>query len=225
MILLDTDHTTFLKYPDSERGRRMIDRLNAVSASEVIGVAIVTVEERMRGWLAVIAKEKSALRQVVGYRELALVRRLARSARGDGDWPRLSLLLIQCLLDLRASDARNSSFLSCSVITSSGTALAFFPAGGCGFLTGASVLKANSLPVDDDRGGKPSYSVIQGSGSKNSTWIDRVLKVDRVQEQALREIEHFANLRLIFPRLMDRNKNNSTGFQTHSCPGQRRAIG
>jgi tRNA(fMet)-specific endonuclease VapC len=73
MILLDTDHTTFLKYPDSERGRRMIDRLNAVSASEVIGVAIVTVEERMRGWLAVIAKEKSALRQVVGYRELALL--------------------------------------------------------------------------------------------------------------------------------------------------------
>jgi tRNA(fMet)-specific endonuclease VapC len=73
MILLDTDHTTFLKYPEGERGRRMIDRLNAVSDSEVIGVAIVTVEERMRGWLAVIAKEKSALRQVVGYRELALL--------------------------------------------------------------------------------------------------------------------------------------------------------
>ena len=73
MILLDTDHTTFLKYPDSERGRRMIDRLGAASASEVIGAAIVTVEERMRGWLAVIAKEKSALRQVVGYRELALL--------------------------------------------------------------------------------------------------------------------------------------------------------
>jgi tRNA(fMet)-specific endonuclease VapC len=73
MILIDTDHTTFLKYPDSERGRRMIDRLNTVTASEVIGVAIVTVEERMRGWLAVIAKEKLALRQVVGYRELALL--------------------------------------------------------------------------------------------------------------------------------------------------------
>jgi tRNA(fMet)-specific endonuclease VapC len=73
MILLDTDHTTFLKYPDSERGRRMIDRLDAVTASEVVGVAIVTVEERMRGWLAVIAREKSALRQVVGYRELALL--------------------------------------------------------------------------------------------------------------------------------------------------------
>src|SRR6266851_4867168 len=73
MILLDADHATFLKYPDSERGRRMIDRLNAASESEVIGVAIVTVEERMRGWLAVIAKEKSALRQVAGYRELALL--------------------------------------------------------------------------------------------------------------------------------------------------------
>jgi tRNA(fMet)-specific endonuclease VapC len=73
MILIDTDHTTFLKYPDSERGRRLIDGLNAVPPSEVIGVAIVTVEERMRGWLAVIAKEKTVLRQVVGYRELALL--------------------------------------------------------------------------------------------------------------------------------------------------------
>ena len=73
MILLDTDHTTFLKYPDSERGRRLIDRLDAVSALDVIGVAIVTVEERMRGWLAVIAKEKLVMRQVVGYRELTLL--------------------------------------------------------------------------------------------------------------------------------------------------------
>jgi tRNA(fMet)-specific endonuclease VapC len=73
MILLDTYHATFLKYPDSELGRRMIDRLDAASASEFVGVAIVTVEERMRGWLAAIAKEKSALRQVIGYRELALL--------------------------------------------------------------------------------------------------------------------------------------------------------
>jgi tRNA(fMet)-specific endonuclease VapC len=71
MILVDTDHATFLKYPESERGRRLIDRLTAVPPSEVIGVAIITVEERMRGWLAVIAKERTALRQVAGYRELA----------------------------------------------------------------------------------------------------------------------------------------------------------
>jgi len=47
--------------------------MHAVPETEVIGVAIVTVEERMRGWLAVIAKEKAALRQVVGYRELGLL--------------------------------------------------------------------------------------------------------------------------------------------------------
>lgn len=70
MILIDSDHATFLKYPDSEKGRRFIERLERVPKSEVVGVAIVTVEERMRGWLAVIAKEKTALRQVGGYREL-----------------------------------------------------------------------------------------------------------------------------------------------------------
>ena len=40
MILLETDHTTFLKYTDSESGRRIIDRLNAVTFSEVIRVSI-----------------------------------------------------------------------------------------------------------------------------------------------------------------------------------------
>ena len=70
MILIDTDHATLLKYPESERGRRLIERLDAVPPSEVIGVAIITVEERMRGWLAVIAKERTALRQVAAYREL-----------------------------------------------------------------------------------------------------------------------------------------------------------
>jgi len=74
MILLDTDHTTFLKYPDSERGRRMIDRLNAGSASEVIGVGHC----HGRGTDARLAGrnrqgEIGPLRQVVGYRELALL--------------------------------------------------------------------------------------------------------------------------------------------------------
>jgi tRNA(fMet)-specific endonuclease VapC len=70
MILIDTDHASLLKYPDSERGRRFLGRLAAVPTTETVGVAIVTVEERMRGWLAVIARERSAVRQVVGYREL-----------------------------------------------------------------------------------------------------------------------------------------------------------
>jgi tRNA(fMet)-specific endonuclease VapC len=73
MILLDTDHTTFLKYPDSDRGRRLIERMEAASSTEAFGVAIVTVEERMRGWLAAVAKERTAARQVLGYRELSLL--------------------------------------------------------------------------------------------------------------------------------------------------------
>ena len=71
MILIDTDHVTCLKYPDSERDRRFIDRLIAVRRTEVVGVSIVTVEERVRGWLAAIAKEKLAIRQVFGCRELS----------------------------------------------------------------------------------------------------------------------------------------------------------
>ena len=71
MILIDTDHATFLKYPESERGRRFLERMDGLPSEEVLGVAIVTVEDRMRGWLAMIAKEKTALRQVAGYRELA----------------------------------------------------------------------------------------------------------------------------------------------------------
>ena len=71
MILVDTDHATFLKYPESERGRRLIERLTRAAQADVVAVAIVTIEERMRGWLAVIAKERTALRQVPGYRELA----------------------------------------------------------------------------------------------------------------------------------------------------------
>ena len=73
MILIDTDHVTFLKYPENERGRRLIERLERLPESEVACVAIVTVEERMRGWLAAIAKEESAFRQVAGYRELMLL--------------------------------------------------------------------------------------------------------------------------------------------------------
>lgn len=71
MILIDTDHATLLKFPDSDRGRRLIARLEAVPSTEIVGVTIITVEERMRGWLAVIARERNAARQVVGYRELS----------------------------------------------------------------------------------------------------------------------------------------------------------
>jgi tRNA(fMet)-specific endonuclease VapC len=71
VILLDTDHVTLLKYPASERCARLVERLKAVPAGNIIGVSVVTVEEQMRGWLAAVAKERIARRQVAAYRELA----------------------------------------------------------------------------------------------------------------------------------------------------------
>lgn len=71
MILLDTDHITLLKYPDSERGSRLVERLKSRPSGVVLAVSIVTVEEQMRGWLASVAKERLARRQVMAYTELA----------------------------------------------------------------------------------------------------------------------------------------------------------
>jgi tRNA(fMet)-specific endonuclease VapC len=71
MILLDTDHLSLLKYPDSERGARLNDRLHNQPPAEVVAISIVSVEEQMRGWLAAIAKERQARRQVFAYAELA----------------------------------------------------------------------------------------------------------------------------------------------------------
>ena len=70
MILLDTDHLTVLKYPINERCIRLKERLRN-QPSEIVAVSIVSVEEQMRGWLAAIAKERQARRQVFGYAELA----------------------------------------------------------------------------------------------------------------------------------------------------------
>src|SRR6478672_5830694 len=70
MILLDTDHLSLVKYVDSDRGKRLAERLRALPADAVVAVSIVTVEEQMRGWLAAIAKERHARRQVLAYSEL-----------------------------------------------------------------------------------------------------------------------------------------------------------
>jgi tRNA(fMet)-specific endonuclease VapC len=71
MILLDTDHVTLLKYPTGARGARLRQRLDALPAGEAFAVPVIVVEEQMRGWMATIARERSARRQVKGYRELA----------------------------------------------------------------------------------------------------------------------------------------------------------
>jgi len=71
MILLDTNLVTLLKYPTSDRGARLLQRLEAAPAGEVIAISVIVVEEQLRGWLATIARERSVRRQVPAYRELA----------------------------------------------------------------------------------------------------------------------------------------------------------
>jgi tRNA(fMet)-specific endonuclease VapC len=70
IFLLDTDHLTLVKYVESERGRRLADRLRALPSSDVITLSIVSIEEQMRGWLAAIAKERQVARQVSAYSAL-----------------------------------------------------------------------------------------------------------------------------------------------------------
>jgi tRNA(fMet)-specific endonuclease VapC len=69
MILFDTDHISVLRMPASERQSRLLARM-AGAAMETFGVPVVAVEETMRGWLAAIARERQAQRQVSAYREL-----------------------------------------------------------------------------------------------------------------------------------------------------------
>jgi tRNA(fMet)-specific endonuclease VapC len=69
VILLDTDHLTLLKYPDSSRYVALTARLEA-SPDQDIGTTIISVEEQWRGWLAVISREREVPRQVRAYQEL-----------------------------------------------------------------------------------------------------------------------------------------------------------
>lgn len=70
MIILDTDHVTALKYPAHPRAKHLWQRLEDLPENESVAVSIITIEEQMRGWLAAVAKERQARRQVMAYREL-----------------------------------------------------------------------------------------------------------------------------------------------------------
>ena len=69
MIILDTDCLSIF-----EREKHLESTLRANLAhfdSEDISTTIITYEEQMRGWLASIAKERLAVRQVRSYTRLA----------------------------------------------------------------------------------------------------------------------------------------------------------
>ena len=70
MILFDTDHASVAYDGRGDRAARLRGRLDR-AGDELVGAPITVVEEQMRGWMASIAKERQAVRQVAAYRELA----------------------------------------------------------------------------------------------------------------------------------------------------------
>jgi tRNA(fMet)-specific endonuclease VapC len=69
MILLDTDHLSVLKYPEDPKQGRLVARMEA-SGESIFATTIVSVEEQMRGWLALIHKTSDVERQVALYERL-----------------------------------------------------------------------------------------------------------------------------------------------------------
>jgi tRNA(fMet)-specific endonuclease VapC len=69
MIVLDSDHLSILKYRESPLSRRLMRRMET-SLDRDFATTIVSVEEQMRGWLALIHRRRDALEQVRCYLEL-----------------------------------------------------------------------------------------------------------------------------------------------------------
>jgi tRNA(fMet)-specific endonuclease VapC len=69
MIVLDTDHLSVLEYRDSPRAFELQARLEAESPTELF-TTVVSLEEQMRGWLALIARYSHVEQQVAYYSRL-----------------------------------------------------------------------------------------------------------------------------------------------------------
>ncbi|MHB1036206.1 MAG: type II toxin-antitoxin system VapC family toxin [Pirellulales bacterium] len=69
MIVLDTDHISFLQCPDSAEGQELVRRLETASDHDIV-TTVGTVEEQMRGWLQVIARYRDLQQQVDYYDKL-----------------------------------------------------------------------------------------------------------------------------------------------------------
>ncbi len=68
MILLDTDHLTVIQRQSEPAYSILRRRLR--QTSETVGTTIISLEEQMRGWLAVINRAKRIEQQTIAYRQL-----------------------------------------------------------------------------------------------------------------------------------------------------------
>ena len=70
MILLDTDHLTVISYPADSRYLALRDRVTATAHEELVA-SVVSVDEQMRGWLAVLARTRGVRGQIGPYERLS----------------------------------------------------------------------------------------------------------------------------------------------------------
>jgi len=70
MILLDTDHLSVLTNTRACAYQALLERIEAAEP-EGLGVPVVAAEEQCRGWLAEIARQRDADKQVRAYDQLA----------------------------------------------------------------------------------------------------------------------------------------------------------
>jgi tRNA(fMet)-specific endonuclease VapC len=78
MVLLDTDHLSVLEWQDSPAALQIRARLEQHSPNEA-GTTIINFEEKMRGWMAFLAKARKVKEQLEAYRRLSQQLRLFRS--------------------------------------------------------------------------------------------------------------------------------------------------
>lgn len=85
MIILDTDHIVVLKYSDGREYLSLSAKM-AASTEQHFVTTCVTIEEQLRGWLALIKRSTDVQRQVSAYQELnKLINYFARWTRLDLD--------------------------------------------------------------------------------------------------------------------------------------------
>ncbi|HXP59551.1 MAG TPA: hypothetical protein VN829_03615 [Dongiaceae bacterium] len=63
MIILDTDNLSIVQRGNGQEYERLARRLDAVA--DEVTVSIISFEEQMRGWLAFIARARSAGQQII----------------------------------------------------------------------------------------------------------------------------------------------------------------
>lgn len=69
MVVLDTDHVSLLERDDSPAGQRLRARLSALDPA-LRATTIITYEEQTRGWIAYMARAKTAIQEIEAYARL-----------------------------------------------------------------------------------------------------------------------------------------------------------